>query len=451
MKTKQETIYIQPFTQPSDAVVAVPGSKSISNRALILSAMCGGEVELKGLLHSEDVDLMRQALVDLGFGIRKDRKKYIIKGTGGYVGNKECSINVGNAGTIARFLTCFLASQKTGIFSMDGSDAMRKRPMHELLNCLIKLGCKVEYKKENGCFPFILHTNGLNNNKIKIDARKSGQNISGIIMQCPLLQSDCEINFENGTVSVPFIKMTLEMMRSFCENNILDYTFYNNAIKIDKCSYENENFSYNIEPDATAASYFMTLPQVVGGTCVIPGMKEQMLQGDIAYYQVLNKLGANISFDEYGVISRQERSLSGGSFDFVDISDTFLTLAAISPLLNDTLEIYGIEHTRKQETDRVSAMARELVKLGQDVTEKSDRLIIRPNINKLISRAKSGVEVMTYKDHRFAMSFGILGSLDLLGNGQPWLKINDPGCCSKTFPQFFDYLDTARLDSYGKK
>jgi 3-phosphoshikimate 1-carboxyvinyltransferase len=451
MKTKQETIYIQPFTQPSDAVVAVPGSKSISNRALILSAMCGGEVELKGLLHSEDVDLMRQALVDLGFGIRKDRKKYIIKGTGGYVGNKECSINVGNAGTIARFLTCFLASQKTGIFSMDGSDAMRKRPMHELLNCLIKLGCKVEYKKENGCFPFILHTNGLNNNKIKIDARKSGQNISGIIMQCPLLQSDCEINFENGTVSVPFIKMTLEMMRSFCENNILDYTFYNNAIKIDKCSYGNENFSYNIEPDATAASYFMTLPQVVGGTCVIPGMKEQMLQGDIAYYQVLNKLGANISFDEYGVISRQERSLSGGSFDFVDISDTFLTLAAISPLLNDTLEIYGIEHTRKQETDRVSAMARELVKLGQDVTEKSDRLIIRPNINKLISRAKSGVEVMTYKDHRFAMSFGILGSLDLLGNGQPWLKINDPGCCSKTFPQFFDYLDTARLDSYGKK
>jgi len=451
MNTKQESIYIQPFTQSCDAVVEVPGSKSISNRALILSAMCGGEVELKGLLQSEDVDLMRQALADLGFQIRNDEKNYKINGTGGFIENKECTINVGNAGTIARFLTCFLASQKSGKFSMDGSEAMRKRPMQELLNCLVDLGCKVEYKGENGCFPFTLITNGLNKNKIQIDARKSGQNISGILMQCPLIESECEINFENGTVSIPFIKMTLEIMRSFCKNNILDYTFYNNAIKIDKCSYENENFSYNIEPDATAASYFMTLPQVVGGTCVIPGMKEQMLQGDIAYYQVLNKLGANISFDEYGVISRQERSLSGGSFDFVDISDTFLTLAAISPLLNDTLEIYGIEHTRKQETDRVSAMARELVKLGQDVTEKSDRLIIRPNINKLISRAKSGVEVMTYKDHRFAMSFGILGSLDLLGNGQPWLKINDPGCCSKTFPQFFDCLDTARMDSYGKK
>jgi len=451
MNSKQESIYIQPFTQPCDAVVEVPGSKSISNRALILSAMCGGEVELKGLLQSEDVDLMRQALADLGFQIRDDAKNYKINGTGGFVEKKECTINVGNAGTIARFLTCFLASQKNGTFSMDGSEAMRKRPMQELLNCLVDLGCKVEYKGENGCFPYTLITNGLNKNKIQIDARKSGQNISGILMQCPLLKSECEINFENGTVSVPFIKMTLDLMRTFCENNNLNYVFENNSIRIEKCNYQSKSFSYNIEPDATAASYFMTLPQVVGGTCMIPGMKEQMLQGDISYFQVLNTLGANITFDEYGVMSRQERPLSGGSFDFVDISDTFLTLAAISPLLSGTLEIYGIEHTRKQETDRVSAMARELVKLGQDVIEKSDRLIIRPNLNKLISQAKSFVEVSTYKDHRFAMSFGILGSFDLLGNGQPWLKINDPGCCSKTFPLFFDRLNSARKDSCGKK
>ena len=133
------------------------------------------------------------------------------------------------------------------------------------------------------------------------------------------------------------------------------------------------------------------------------------------------------------------------------IYQTFLTLAAISPLLSDTLEIYGIKHTRNQETDRVSAMARELVRLGQDVTEKSDRLIIRPNINKFITSAKSGVEISTYKDHRFAMSFGILGSFDLFGNGQPWLKINDPGCCSKTFPSFFDRLNTVRNNSSEQK
>jgi len=429
----------------------VPGSKSISNRALILSAMCEGEVELQGLLQSEDVDLMRQALVDLGIQIHQKAKKYKIIGTGGVIKNKKCTINVGNAGTIARFLTCFLASQKKGFYFMDGSVAMRKRPMRELLDCLTELGCVIEYKGEKGCFPYTLTTSGLNNNKIHIDASKSGQNISGILMQCPMLDTDCEINFKSGTVSVPFIKMTLEMMRSFCGNNDLSYTFNNNTLKIRKCSYIKKNFSYNIEPDATAASYFMTLPQVVGGTCMIPGMKEQMLQGDISYFQVLNTLGANITFDEYGVISRQGRPLSGGSFDFVDISDTFLSLVAISPLLGDKLEIYGIEHTRKQETDRVSAMARELSKLGQDVTEESDRLIIRPNLNKLKSLAKSGIEISTYKDHRFAMSFGILGSYDLLGNGQPWLRINDPGCCSKTFPLFFDRLDTARKDSHGKK
>jgi len=451
MNTKQESIYIQPFTQSCDAVVEVPGSKSISNRALILSAMCGGEVELKGLLQSEDVDLMRQALADLGFQIRNNAKNCKINGSGGFIEKKECKINVGNAGTIARFLTCLLASQKNGTFRMDGTEAMRKRPMHELLNCLVDLGSKVKYQGEKGCFPFILYSNGLRNKKIQIDARKSGQNISGILMQCPLLESDCEINFKNGTVSVPFIKMTLDMMRTFCENNKLNYIYEHNSIKIEKCSYKNENFSYEIEPDATAASYFMTLPQVVGGTCVIPGMKEQMLQGDIAYFDVLNTLGANITFGEDGLRSRPGRPLGGGSFDFVDISDTFLTLAAISPLLSETLEIYGIEHTRKQETDRVSAMARELVKLGQDVIEKSDRLVIRPNLNKLIKHAKSGVEISTYKDHRFAMSFGILGSFDLLGNGQPWLKINDPICCSKTFPLFFDCLNTARKDSRGKK
>jgi 3-phosphoshikimate 1-carboxyvinyltransferase len=211
--------------------------------------------------------------------------------------------------------------------------------------------------------------------------------------------------------------------------------------------YKKNNFIYQIEPDATAASYFLTLPHVVGGNCKVLGMKEEMLQGDIGYYNVLNELGACIDFDGEGVKSTNLCTLTGGSFDFIDISDTFLSLAAISPLLNEKLEIYGIEHTRKQETDRVSAMARELAKLGQDVTEKSDRLIIQPDLNKLKTVASNGVEIDTYKDHRFAMSFAILGSFNLFGDGRPWLKIKDPGCCAKTFPGFFDSLNTALNDS----
>lgn len=450
MITEKESILIQPFVNPCRAVVEVPGSKSISNRALILSVMCKGQVELNGLLKSEDVDLMQQALLHLGVNIQKNGNNIKVFGNGGVINKKECTINVGNAGTIARFLTCLLAAQKEGVYHMDGTPAMRKRPMLELLNCLESLGCKIEYHDNFGHFPFTLYTSGLTNNKIEIDARKSGQNISGLLMQCPLLNNDCTINFTGGTVSVPFIDMTLKMMRSFIDKNTLNYTLSRNSAEVPVCEYKKDDFIYQIEPDATAASYFLTLPHVVGGNCKVLGMKEEMLQGDIGYYNVLNELGACIDFDDEGVKSTNLSTLTGGSFDFVDISDTFLSLAAISPLLNDKLEIYGIEHTRKQETDRVSAMARELAKLGQDVTEKSDRLIIKPDLNKLRTVAKNGVEICTYKDHRFAMSFAILGSFDLFDDGQPWMTIKDPECCAKTFPGFFDRLNTALIDSNAK-
>lgn len=450
MMEGKKSILIKPFSKPCNARVEIPGSKSISNRALILSSMCHAEVELNGLLVSEDVDLMRKALTTLGFTIQQDGNSYKILGTGGIIPKKECLVNVGNAGTIARFLTCFLASQKNGIYSMDGTEAMRKRPMLELMNCLSSLGAVVEYQKDYGCFPFRFRTNGFKSNKIIIDATKSGQNISGILMQCPLLQSDCEITFSDGTVSLPFVKMTLEMMRSFTETNHLDYSLSESRIILKNASYKKSSFTYDIEPDATAASYFITLPQVVGGICEISGMHGQMLQGDIAFSHVLNSLGANLDFDINGISSKSTGKLTGGTFDFVDISDTFLTLAAISPLLNGSLQIYGIEHTRKQETDRVSAMSKELIKLGQDVEEHIDRLIIHPNLNKLRTLAMDGVEINTYNDHRFAMSFAILGCFDLFGDGRSWLKINNPGCCAKTFPLFFNCLDSVRTDSFGK-
>ena len=449
MSTDKDSILIQPFTKPCRSKVEVPGSKSISNRALILSVMCGGKTQLKGLLESEDVDLMRQALSDLGIQIEKNETTCSIIGECGEISNKECSINVGNAGTIARFLTCLLASQKGGKYSLDGSPAMRKRPMAELLKCLTDLGCKIKYEGAEGCFPFTLHSNGINKSKIEIDASKSGQNISGILMQCPLLGTDVEIGFKQGTVSLPFIKMTLEMMRSFSENEYLNYELNEKSILIKKSNYRQENYAYNIEPDATAASYFLTLPQVVGGVVRIHQMKDVMLQGDIDFFKILNDLGANVYFDETGIVSEQGLPLSGGSFDFNDISDTFLTLAAISPILSSPLELYGIEHTRKQETDRVSAMAKELIKLGQVVIEKPDRLVIHPDLNKLKKAAFDMVSINTYNDHRFAMSFAILGCYDLFGDGRPWLKILNPGCCAKTFPGFFDHLDTTHQDSNG--
>jgi len=448
MITDKKTISIQPFRAPCNATTIVPGSKSISNRALILSVMCNARVELEGLLQSEDVDLMREALEYLGVYIQKSNNNYIVHGTGGLISKKDCSINVGNAGTIARFLTCLLAAQKEGTFYMDGSDAMRKRPILELLDCLQDLGCVIEYNEKEGHFPYRLYSKGLTDKDININAQKSSQNISGILMQCSKQNRDYKINFENGTVSVPFVEMTLEMMRAFCEENTTSYTFENNSITLKNCKYKKSDFVYKIEPDATAASYFLTLPLVVGGECTVTGITNNMIQGDVGYCNVLKQLGVDIRFGLDAVTSSFNKSLSGGSFNFNDISDTFLSLAAISPLFGASLEIYGIEHTRKQETDRISAMASELRKLGQEVVEKADRLIIHSDLNKLKTSAANGVHIDTYKDHRFAMSFAILGCFDLLGNGKPWLNINDPGCCAKTFPQFFDCLNTIYLDSH---
>jgi len=199
-----------------------------------------------------------------------------------------------------------------------------------------------------------------------------------------------------------------------------------------------------VEPDATAASYFLTLPIVVGGKCELDGIHEDMLQGDAAYLEILKQVGVQVSKTECGVQSSAPSLAKGGTFDFNDISDTFLSLAAVSPLLSSSLTINGIAHTRKQETDRVSAMATELRKLGQSVEETEDQLRITPNLDRLRNLAVNGLEIDTYKDHRFAMSFGILGCHDLLGNGQPWLRINDPNCCAKTFPAFFEKLEYVR-------
>ena len=218
-------------------------------------------------------------------------------------------------------------------------------------------------------------------------------------------------------------------------------------IKISAQYHRKDDFSYKIEPDATAASYFLTLPLIVGGNCNVVGISDEMLQGDSKYANVLRKIGGSIATGTDGLIASYQGRLDGGEFNFNDISDTFLTLAAISPLLKNPLKITGISHTRLQETDRVNAISTELKKLGQEVIEKEDSLEINPNLNKLRESAKNGIKIETYEDHRVAMSFGILGSYDLFGNSKPWLSILNPVCCGKTFPDFFEKLEALRRKS----
>lgn len=444
-----DPLKVIPFLGKCSASVSVPGSKSISNRAFILAAMCKAKVNLGGMLISEDVNLMKSALVSLGLRIDggSKEKNLVVHGCGGDLPIKEQEIFVGNAGTVARFLTALLSVQKGGVYKLDGTEAMRQRPMLELISSLEKYGCKFEFLHEYGCFPFIMKTNGLRGDCWQVDATKSSQVLSALLMIAPLINQKTAIQYPKGTVSEPFVDLTLEMMKSFSSDQEISYESSGGEITISGVGYNRKALSYSVEPDATAASYFLTLPLAVGGACTVKSVRKTMYQGDSKYSQVLECLGVSVEECDQGITASFSGNRKGGEFNFNAISDTFLSLAAISPLLTDTLKISGIAHTRKQETDRVKAMGIELRKLGQNVEETEDSLTIHPNLKSLKAIGEKGVFIDTYHDHRFAMSFAILGSFNLLSNGKPWLHINNPKCCAKTFPEFFDRLCEIRSRS----
>ena len=440
---------IIPFESDCLGSVIIPGSKSISNRALLLAALSKCKTSLSGVLKSQDVELMLQALNTLGIKTTEnwDSRKIVVEGCGGKIPAKKKSVFVGNAGTVARFLTALLAIQENASYSLDGSLEMRKRPIGQLLTFFQEGGVDVTYEEVHGHFPFALNTGLFNSGKWKVDATKSSQVLSALMMISPLCAKFQTIEFPNGTVSLPFLEITKRMIEDFSGDADFSCQIESEHISIAAQYLRTEDFSYDIEPDATAASYFLTLPLIVGGSCNVIGIWDDMLQGDAKYSNILRLIGGSINSAADGLISSYNNDLVGGEFNFNDISDTFLTLAAVSPLLKTPLKITGISHTRLQETDRVKAMANELKKLGQEVIEKHDSLEIIPNLNKLKESANKGIKIETYEDHRVAMSFGVLGSYNLFGNGKPWLTIENPECCGKTFPDFFEKLETLRRHS----
>ena len=413
---------ILPVTRPVRGEVTLPGSKSITNRALLLAALADGPVTLTNALFSRDTEIMAAALNQLGIEVKVDANARTMRvaGHGGKIPVAEAKLFVGNAGTAARFLTAFVCLRPGGTYHFDGDEAMRRRPIGPLLDALESQGAKASARN----FPFTLQTAGLSGGAVEIDASESSQLLSALLLIAPHARSPLTVKLKGGTVSKPFIAMTERMLRQFAERPK----------------------HYAIEGDATAASYFLALPLVTGGSIALPGYSiDNSLQGDVGFAQVLGQAGLAVTETETPagaeawIVTGARRK--GATANFNAFSDTFLTLAAIAPLLDGPTKITGIAHTRKQETDRVAGMARELRKLGQEVVETEDSLTITPRA------LKPGVEIETYHDHRFAMSFGILGCHNLHGDGRPWLSIKDPGCCAKTFPDFFELLESLRQKS----
>jgi len=410
---------IIPFVRPLFGVVEVPGSKSLTNRALLLAALGRGRTVLTGALFSEDTEIMAEALRRLGFAVSADAvaQTLSVEGRGGEIPAAAADLFVGLAGTAARFLTALCAAAPHGVFRLDGVPQMRRRPMKGLIDALRVLGADIRCPGEEGFFPLEIRARGLDGGPVAIDASESSQMLSAVLMVAPLARREVQLSL-SAPVREPFVQMTRDLMRQFGPGG----------------------GRFAIEPDATAASYFLALPLVTGGSLEVRGLGPSSLQGDVAFATVLADLGAELSTRTSGltVTRRSEGRLIGLDRDFSEFSDTFLTLAAIAPLLDGPTRISGVAHTRKQETDRIAGMVNELRRLGQEVTEFDDGLLIQPR------PLRPGQTVETYGDHRFAMSFGVLGSRDVAGNGQPWLTIRDPGCCAKTFPHFFELLDQLR-------
>jgi 3-phosphoshikimate 1-carboxyvinyltransferase len=439
-----DILAVKPFTRPIRGEAAVPGSKSLTNRAMLLSALCGGPVTLTGALLSEDTEIMAEALRRLGFDVVEDEEACVIhvEGLGGTIRATDADLFVGLAGTAARFITALCCCAKRGTFKLDGIPQMRKRPMKGLIDALRSLGADVRCLGEEGFFPLQIHACGLRGGPVGIDARDSSQMLSALLLVAPLAAGPIVVTPAGG-VRKPFVRMTLLQMAQFGVGSS-DHLDVGDHISVKQGSYVSPGH-YAVEPDASAASYFAALPLVTGGSITLSGLKPagQSLQGDIRFLDVLEQAGASVSVADGGITvsTAPGAKRRGGETDFSSFSDTFLTLAAIAPLLEGKTVIKGIAHTRKQETDRVAGMAAELRRLGQEVIEKQDSLEIHPG------PLREGVTVETYGDHRFAMSFAVLGCHDLRGDGSPWLSVANPACSAKTFPGFFDLLESVRVKS----
>ena len=439
---RSATFEVQPIAGPLDAVVTVPGSKSITNRALLIAALADGTSELAGVLEADDTDAMAGCLAKLGATLsRSDStdehapRTVTVRGNGGLLASATAPIalDARQSGTTARFLPPVLALGR-GRYRLDGAEQLRARPFAPLFETLRTLGVALR-AAPGDLLPVEVAGGGVPApwpSRVGISGDVSSQFISGLMMAAPYGQAGLRIEWTTPLVSAPYVTMTASVMTRFGAS----VTVSDADVLVDPGRYRPVDF--RIEADASAASYFLAAAAICGGRVRVDGLGEHSTQGDAAFADVLSAMGCSIrrGADWTEVRGPSDGSLHAIDIDLAEMSDTAPTLAAVAPFATGTTRMRGIGFIRRKESDRIGAVVHELRRIGVDAREEPDGMVIEGRGN--TAGGWRSATMATYDDHRLAMSFA------LIGLRVPGIVIADPGCVAKTFPRYWDVLETLR-------
>jgi 3-phosphoshikimate 1-carboxyvinyltransferase len=455
-----ETLTVTPI-KSLDGTVTLPGSKSLSNRCLLLAALSEGTTQVDNLLESDDIRYMLEALDKLQVPVKRlDKTSVIVTGQAGPINSPSsevCELFLGNAGTAMRPLAAALCMGK-GDFVLDGVPRMRERPIADLIDGLQQLGADVTCVEETGCPPVTIHANGIKGGKVRmrlryvcysytndlysfypqavISGKMSSQFLSSLLMAAPMAKGDVTIAIKDELISAPYVALTIGLMKKFGVNVLIEGDMDGTPSFTIK---ESEKYvspkSILVEGDASSASYFIAGAAITGGTVTVRGCGSESVQGDVAFANVMEQMGATVTWAPESITVTRDASkkLKGVDVDCGKIPDAAMTLAVAALFAEGPTTIRNVYSWRLKETERMKAIVNECTKLGATVEEFHDYCIIHPPKDGVIN---DNVLIETYDDHRMAMTFSLAacGGVNVI--------INDPGCTAKTFPTYFDMLES---------
>ncbi|MDH5306673.1 MAG: 3-phosphoshikimate 1-carboxyvinyltransferase [Myxococcales bacterium] len=424
MSQAPDAVSIEP-RGPLDARVQVPGSKSITNRALVAAALAQGESTLHGGLTSDDTRVMIESLRALGCSVQIDGEAWNVPGRGGRLRAPARPLDTGNSGTTARFLTA-AAALADGPVVIDGNARMRERPIDDLVDALAGLGVHCEILGRNGCPPVRVPGGGLPGGRATIDARRSSQYVSAVLLAAPFARRDVTLALAGGAlVSRPYVELTLKVMEDFGA-----HTEWRDPAQLRVFTgHPYRGRTYRVEPDASSAAYPFCAAAIAGGRVRVENVPRHSLQADFLLLDILRLMGCQVHREANAAeVTGPSGALRGVDIDMNDLPDATLALAVVALFAEGRTHIRNVANLRIKETDRLAALETELRKLGANAHADADSLVIEPG-------PLRGAAIDTYDDHRMAMAFA------LAGLRVPGVVIRDPGCVSKTWPDYFSMLE----------